>query len=322
MNPAWLLIWINVSMQAAPPAAGELVLLQRQGKLELLTSTPVSGQTIQMQVAEVLTLVVVIDHPSTLEVQIPATLTRTPAWREWQRSTPRPGARQLILVPLAPGNYLVQLEPWKIREPGGSWQTIQWQALPVRVEAGLKEGDLAKLRDISAIESVPELVEEPSRPWWWLGLGGLFLGLVLGGGYLAWARRGPSARPRPTIEAWAGPRLDRLAALNLATPKQIARGHGLLANLVRSYLVRRHQIPARRLTTPELTQAIEANPSMPAAEKQWVMPILVQCDQVRFACRPALVQEWQELIRQTRQVLTGRIGAEEKNQEKVLDMSD
>lgn len=306
---SWFAVALATLGMLSPRVMGQPSPVQERGNVKLFIRSPAPQGNPQIGVTELLKLSVEIKGP--LEVELPQTLTSTVGWREWQRSAPKylripqgEVSRQTFeLAALAPGDFSVELTPWKVRKPSAAWETITWTPLTVRVVATLKDADPKSLRDITAIETVPgRPVSPPEWPWWWLGFGAA-AALAATGGCLLFIRRTGVARATMSAEQLALTRLDRLAKLPQRSAVRRVHAYGLLANLVRSYLARRFEIPARRRTTDELVEHLKTTAVLSASTKTWIAELLQHCDGMRFAGRPVVEEEWASWVMQTRRFL-------------------
>src|SRR5262249_50600007 len=176
--------------------------------------------------------------------------------REEPEQTALPDARvrwqqEFLLEPRLPGPQKVVLGAVEIREKDGEWRKITFKPIDVQVEVRFAKPDpqdvLKQLRGGTAIEELPPAPPR-ANPWPWLAGGGAVVVLALA----AWLWR---RRRRPAIlltpGQWAQRELDRLVTLNLPERGEVERFHTLLSNVLRRFVERRFQVPARRQTTPE-----------------------------------------------------------------------
>jgi hypothetical protein len=172
------------------------------------------------------------------------------------------------------------------------------------VSASLKTADLKALRDITAIETLPPTISSPPSPRWeWIALAAAVVLLAAGGCLVLLLRRGGTARAAVSPEQWALHRLERLSKLNHHHDARLTKMHALLANLVRGYLSRRWQVPARRRTTAETLADVQAATAIALEDKVWLKQILLHCDQVRFARQGTTPRAWEAALGQTRRFL-------------------
>jgi hypothetical protein len=205
---------------------------------------------------------------------VSAPVTDELAAKKWERRQ-----QTFSLEPLAPGDMPLELDALWLRMPGERPKTVPWDPILVRVTSRLNEADINKLRDPVSIESLPA-PEEHSWPW---------LGAVVAGGaalvcgtLLYWWRR-TRQRQRVSPETLATRELDRLLRLQLAERGLSERYHTLLANILRRYLERRFNLPARRRTTPEFLQEAQAAPALRSEQQAFLREFLECCDLAKFA---------------------------------------
>jgi hypothetical protein len=274
-----------------PEAAAQGATTQKQGPFTLSVTAEIHDGRLQMSLADSLRVTIRADGPATLEVQAPAKLMTSPAWQvepgpaEASKDAAR-WARSFVINPLAPGQQVLQIEPFRYREKAGPWSTVTWKPILVNVNTQITEADASKLRDITNIEELPPA---PSVWDWakWVLLG-LAIAALLLLAVIAWRRR---QRPAPVLspEQWAGRELDRILALDLPAGGEIERFHTLIANVVRRYLENRFALPARRQTTPEFLMAMEKSSHLSDEQRVLLRDFLERCDLAKFAqARPSV----------------------------------
>jgi hypothetical protein len=79
--------------------------------------------------------------------------------------------------------------------------------------------------------------------------------------------------------------------------------HTLLANVLRRYLEKRYQLPARRLTTQEFSAVLKQTSLLSAEQKDFLTKFLRQCDLAKFAEVQVSAAACAELCTQTRSFL-------------------
>ena len=67
---------------------------------------------------------------------------------------------------------------------------------------------------------------------------------------------------------------------------QVEEFHTLLANVVRRYLQKKYDIPARRMTTQEFGSLLDREARLSAERKAFLLPFFEQCDLAKFADAP------------------------------------
>lgn len=185
--------------------------------------------------------------------------------------------RQTFLAaPRKPGTLMLEPQPVTVGESKQDWKPV-----PVKVTTEVSRADVKDLRDVLPPEPAP-----PAPPLLrWLAWGG---GAVLGVAMLVvgWrtlrGRRGKPPRPlTPAEEALR--ELDRIDSLGLPFAGQSERYHTLIADAVRVYLERRHQLRAPRQTTPEFLRAVQESPELAESQRDRLREFLERCDVVKFA---------------------------------------
>jgi hypothetical protein len=187
----------------------------------------------------------------------------------------------LTLAPRAPGEQKLELTALVFHEAQTDPQTIAWKPFTVPVETQIKDPDPANIRDITATEDPPAAADHKLPAWIWLALPALVLFLAFAGWWLL-RRRPARARPK-SASARATRECDRLVAMRLPE-----KGHGksfvtLLTGIVRRYLERRYDLPARRQTSAELLRNIDARTDLSADAKRWLHGFFERADRVKFA---------------------------------------
>lgn len=173
--------------------------------------------------------------------------------------------------------------------------------------------------DAEGIRDLAPLVEFPAARWPWLA-GAALLALLLGLTAYLWLRRRrpvvpppPPPAPRPDPYRVA---LEQLAALEpLATQTPVKPFYVALADVLRGYLENRLALPARRLTTRELTAHLERHPSRHVAGLATpIRQVLETADLAKFAGRTYPPEYNRQVLTITRSLieqleLSVRIGA-------------
>ncbi len=173
--------------------------------------------------------------------------------------------------------------------------------------------------DAEGIRDLAPLVEFPAARWPWLA-GAALLALLLGLTAYLWLRRRrpvvpppPPPAPRPDPYRVA---LEQLAALEpLATQTPVKPFYVALADVLRGYLENRLALPARCLTTRELTAHLERHPSRHVAGLATpIRQVLETADLAKFAGRTYPPEYNRQVLTITRSLieqleLSVRIGA-------------
>jgi hypothetical protein len=280
--------WVAVlSLPCLVVAADLPSIQQQQGPLVLTVAAPARDGRVEVSLSDSLQVTIGVTGQQGVEIKPPAALTTSQAWkvpaRPAEPGTRQPGWQQTFVVyPAAPGQQVLQIEPFQYRNKPGPWSTASWTPLAVKVSTQITEADVneLRLRDITDIEKYPPA---PSL-WEWAAwaLAGLAAAALLAFGVRKWRQR---RRSGPVLSAaqWAQRELDRLLALNLPQAGEIERFHTLLSNVVRRYLENRFELPARRQTTPEFLRAMEGSSLLPAEQQKVLRDFLERCDLAKFA---------------------------------------
>jgi hypothetical protein len=298
----------------SPAHARALALRQTKGPASLDVRSDGGGPGLAL--SDTLALTLSVTGAERIEVEPPARLLEAPGWsilrrfpatnkvletgeQRWQQS--------FALAPAAPGDQTLHVAPLRYRLPGGDWRTAAWDPAAIKVETQIKEADPKSLRDITAIEPLPE---PPAGDWpspWLLAVPAGLLAVAL----LAWRRR-PSRRPRESAARRALRECDRLLARDL-----LARGRGkqlaiLLAAIMRRYLERSHGLPARRRTSQELLQALETGDHLTAEDPAFLARFFAELDPARYA-PPGDAARLAPLVEETRQFFVAKAAASRPN---------
>jgi hypothetical protein len=157
---------------------------------------------------------------------------------------------------------------------------ITWSGLAaVEVTTSIKDADPTLLRSITGIEPAPAAKPGPQRHWL------IVLAVLIGAvatlaivGVLA--RRGGRPVPGPVHDSeWALRELEELSRSSNESPAAFAR----LAEILRSYLHHRYDVPASRLTTSELIAFLDQGDRLASKLIANVRTILERCDIAKFA---------------------------------------
>jgi hypothetical protein len=302
-----IFFWVSVAPWSAA-GADESTVVQQSGPATLWTTNPLEKNVIVLPFTDELTLLIDVKGGAGLEVQPPDAWTKSP----WQARLAGPPVRKenadrvrwtqtLLVEPQTPGESSLTLAPLKFREsPDDDWRSITWQPIAVRVTTKLTQPDLKSARDITAIEELP--ARPPPKTQIELIVmivGGAFLVVLLLG---AWRVRRKTSHTRGSPEAWALYELSRLQALRLPEQGKHERFGTLLANLLRRYLEKKHQLPVRRQTTGEILAALPQYPAL-ADQRPFLEAFLRRCDLLKFAPVDSTADECRALAEQVRQFI-------------------
>jgi len=119
-----------------------------------------------------------------------------------------------------------------------------------------------------------------------------------------WRRFAP---PLPCDQA-ALRELDRLMAMNLPQAGRGVRFSFLVSTIVRRYLERRLQLPARRQTTAEFLAAMRQAPLLAPPQQELLRDFLERCDLAKFAGVAPTPQECQGIAASARMLLEQTAG--------------
>jgi hypothetical protein len=304
--PRYVVLACGLILAGACRAFGDgPVVFEHNGSAKLLLEIPQSGDGIALKLADVLKVTLQVEGPKTLEVQAPDIISNSPKWRLLGRSPAatfaleknrRRWQRTYTFEPLVPGALPLQIEPLLIREDGGVFRKILWKPVPVQVTTTIAEPDLKGLRDPTVIEPLPPLPEGSSFLWLGVGLGLLVTALAA----LLYFRRRRTRAALVPAEQWTLREFDRLLALHLPEKGKIERFHTLLANVVRRYLEKKFQLPARRRTTPEFLDVLQSAQKLSEPQRAFLRGFLQSCDLAKFARVGASEKEclaWADKVR-------------------------
>ena len=288
--------------------AEEPSVVQRDGAATLAVTATLEKNVIVLPITDEVTLLITVDGSADLEVRPPDEWTKAP-WRARPAGQPirkQDGNRvhwsqTLLVEPLAPGESSLSVAPLKYRDAAdGEWRTATWQPIAARVTTKLTQPDLKSARDITAIEELPAVPPRDNRLGIWIAVSLLGAAGLAGGAFL-WRRRS-TKRSRATPEAWACYELDRLQALGLPQRGKHERFGTLLASLLRRYLEKKHQLPARRQTTSEFLAVIPQYSAL-ADQREFLQAFLRRCDLLKFAPVDSTAEECGSLAEQVRRFI-------------------
>lgn len=301
--------------QSPSPSQGEgsKTLVQQQGPAKLCLSGVEGMDALHMRFADVLKVTVEIEGGAALEVRTPDTLTQSMGWKVLsatpaETSPPKPGVRTrwrktYELEALSPESLMLQVEPFSWREKGGVFSTVTFKPIPIQVRTTIGEPDLKKLRDPTVIERVPSAGSWPWLPWAGLGLG---TAAVMGLAAYFLRRRSQAARAALTPEALALHELDRLERLRWPQKGRGERFVSLLSNVLRNYLEKKWNLPARRQTTPEFLRTLSAQTVLDEVQSKFLAEFLDQFDLAKFAGVEPAASFCDDLAKEVREFVRGQ----------------
>jgi hypothetical protein len=245
-----------------------------------------------LALADVLHVVISLEGEKGLHIDTAVRLVPGASWELLSSSAPEPKMQEtgrmrwqqtLTLAPLAPGEQKLELTSLVFHDVDADPRTIAWKSFTVLVSTQIKDADPTQIRDITATEDPPAAPERTMPVWLWFALPPPVVLLGLAGLWLL--RRRAQVRPM-SASARAKRECARLLAMRLPE-----KGHGksfvtLLTGIVRRYLERRYDLPARRQTTAELLRDIDARTDLDADAKRWLHSFFEQADRVKFAGTP------------------------------------
>mgnify|MGYP001573866303 FL=1 len=284
--------------------------VQKLGLATLRLAATLDKDIIVLAFTDVLTLSVEVEGGAGLEVRPPAPWVQGP----WQARPVGPPDRKetdktvrwtqtLQLEPTQPGELSLAMQPLRYRDGDGAWQTAAWKSMPVRVTSRLAQPDLKSVRDITAIEELPARPPRQSQiELIVVGLLGSVVVVVLAAW---WWRHRQTAHARASPEKWALYELSRLQALQLPEQGKHERFSTLLTGLMRRYLEKRYDLPARRQTTGEFLATLAGHADL-AAHREFLEAFLRRCDLLKFAPVASSADECNALAEQVSEFLSGR----------------
>lgn len=288
MKRFFFLWFVPLTFLFTPQGSAQEVQRKTLGPATLTIHAPIKNGRLSLRLSDLLVVTLEVLAPDERKVEEPIGFLASPRWNVhketplgWRQSKPgeKLWHRKLWLEPLAPGDQPLSFKPWKLVGEKDDFREVFFDEVTVSVSTVVTEADLKKSRDITPPEDLPP----PSThlPWWlWLLGGGLLLLLFLAGWAVGRCWRQAQARPVPQARDWSLAHLDRLLA-RLLPEKNHERGFlSLLSLILRGYLERVTQVPARRLTTGELLPLLD---SVPQGQRQVVSEVLQRADLIRFA---------------------------------------
>jgi hypothetical protein len=300
LTVAGLASWLLVIASPASVQAFQHIETNGPATLTARTDTDRAGMTL----SDVLHVVITLEGGKGLRVEAPVRLAANSAWETLSISTvdvkQNPDGRwqqTLTLVPTTPGQLKLELTPLVLRDNGDAVQTLTWKPIAVTVETQIKEIDPRQARDITATEDIP--LPPTADVWFWLWLAAAPAGLVVVAAIVILLRRRAAPTPASALRK-ALHECDRLVALQLAPNRQGKHFVVLLTGIVRRYLERRFDLPARRQTTTELLQSIDARTDLDDEARQWLHTFFAEVDLVRYAGGESEPERRAELVEQVR----------------------
>jgi hypothetical protein len=254
-----------------------------------------------LALSDVLHLVVTVEGGKGLHVTGPLRPVGDASWEVIQTKTtgPEPATdgklrwrQTLTLAPMTPGDLKLELTPLVVRGDTSGEQRVAFKAITVPVQSQIKDADVRHARDITGTEELPAPPERTPLLWLWFALPAVLL-LTFAGLWLA--RRRTLIRPASALRK-AIRECDRLIAMRLPEKDHARSFVVLLTGIVRRYLERRYDLPARRQTTAELLRAIDARADFDDEAKRWLRGFFTAADLVKFAGAATGAERCRELL--------------------------
>jgi hypothetical protein len=301
MTPAQLGLALVALLLWLAPRAAALQHTQSAGPARL--EIHADGPDDSLALSDVLTATLSVEGGPELRVEGPRGDWAPSGWTLLQRGKPTraefaPGRLRwqetYVLAPQAPGTWTLQFPPLRY----GAGQSATWQPLRIHVTSQVDAGAPGKLRDFADVEEVPPS-PRPASPPWLLALPLLILTSL--GLYLYFRKAtAPSAR-QPAHAALRA--CQRLVASKLLEEGRGERFVTLLTTILRRYLARQFQLPARRQTTAEFTPALAACARLTAEQKKFLQATLGRCDLIKFARVSPAAEECRALAEEVRRFI-------------------
>ena len=264
-----------------------------------------ANQRDALALSDLLTVSLTIEGDQPIQVEPWTPLAKNAEWTLFDRSAVRVSMtptgkhrweQTLLLAPMQPGDSvpLEVLSPrWKLGD--GDWRTDVWPRRTIQVTTSIRSPDLAGMRDGTSIEELPPATGSQAWRWLWVSV----LPIVI---FVIWwrGRRTRMLAPDPYVAAQQA--LDRLARRSLLQPRHRERFVTMLTLVLRGYLERRCGIPARRLTSTELIEALGRDPSL-ASHAEPLKGLLVRCDLVKYAHLATTADTCAQLATEVRQLI-------------------
>ncbi len=298
------LIWM-LFLTASPCAAG----VETQSKALATLEVRYEGDKRKLSLADLITVELGVEGSQALRVEAP---TEPPAgWLLVERSAER---RHTIashrvrwqlthrFAPREPGKKVPFAFPAvKIRDERET--TVAWDAIDFEVTTQIAKADLSQLQGIPSIEPAAPLPVRDSTWLWWLALSaGVFITIALAVLIrLGMRKSAPRTPAQLALREWR-----RLMGMNLPATGRSERFITLLTLLVRRYLERQFDLPARRQTTPEFLSRAAQSDRLTVEEQQFLSTFLKRCDAIKFAGVDMPPDECSRLAEAARQFLEQR----------------
>jgi len=305
----WLLILCAFFILESWVYADSTTVFEKNGPATLLIDAPLIDQAIALKLGNFLTVTLQVDGPPSLEIKVPTKRTPSPGWnlvevspaqtveldeggRRWRQS--------FVFEPMAVGPLPLAIQPLLIREGNKDSYEMPWKILPVHVFSGIATPDLQSIRDSTFLETPVSPAEMDNR------LGKVVVvavSLICLCGLIWWWRYRTRTMAPP--EWWALRQLDRLQSLHLPRQGKVEGFHFLLANIMRRYLGKKYQLPARRRTTREFLDVLQSSPKLTEPDQEYLKDFFTRCDLAKFAREHVPEEECLARAQSARDFITG-----------------
>ena len=286
----WLLTlllvgWLTVSLSAQ--SANDKTVQETLGELRLLREVDV----LETSLSGKLSLTLQIEGPAPLQVTLPnplLTKETLPLWRVRPQGKPtleilpnqRIRWRQVIeMTPYLAGQSVpINLAPLTVRAGTGNETKVEWsKPLAIHVTTEVTEVSVKNLRPATGIELLPEEPPAPSDSSFGFVLGFAILGSLI---LILYRRKGRAVVPElvPHTRKWTQLELERLQRSPLADEEWLQQ----FSLLLRQFIGASWNLPATRMTTPELMTQLESNPDFSPELLDALRNRLQECDVHRF----------------------------------------
>jgi hypothetical protein len=291
---AWVLMLLSLSPAAkSSPVEVE----QRLGRAVCRLSIDRG----EVELSGELRVLVSIEGPAPIEVDLPRPLTAT---TDWQVNVSPPKTVSLgegverwqqafRFKPYQTGRVPLKLQPIRFRTGNEvrDWE-LTWPPQNIGVTSSVENADLGSARPVTDIEPLPP-VEPSSHHWGLAATVAIVIILVIGVALWRLGRKG--AKPQPA----RSPRdraLAELAKIDPPAPEQLPR----VADVLRQFLEEHFQLAATRQTTSEFHTTLGNANVLTESQVESVAEILTRCDLVKFAGVRPDAETCEALLRRSR----------------------
>jgi hypothetical protein len=294
----WALLWFA-------RAASAWHHVEVRGPARLAISSETAGATVPL--SDTLSATFSVTGSAELRVERLRGLPTPSEWTLLQLADPietkhegnrRTWSQTMVLAPHSPGALKLRLPPLHVLDGPRARQTVDWTVLEIKVTTEVESTDISKLREYTQIEQVPSPEPAPlDRAAWIVGLVLLVVLAVLVL-YRYWrGRRLPTSRS--AVQA-ALREQRRLLASKLHEQGRGERFVTLLTMILRRYLERQFQLPARRQSTSEFLATVVRSNRFTEAQIETLRSMLEQGDLIKFAGIPAAAEQCRDLAARVR----------------------